>query len=69
MNSRFMEFILHGIFTVVYYVPLFKLIKWIFANLPVNFALNLFSIVMCVMGFVFAVGLADRTVALIKGKL
>ena len=69
MESRFKEFFLHGVFTVVYFVPLFKFIQWIFANLPLNFALDLMSIVMCVMAFVVSVGLADRTVAWIQGKL
>ena len=69
MNNKLTGILLHGIITVVYYVPIFKLLQWIFANLPANLVMDLMATIMYVMGFMVCIGLGDRTVAWIKGKL
>lgn len=69
MGNRFVEILLVAVFTAVYFAVLFFFIKYLFARLPVNFVLDLLSLVMCVMAFVFSVGMADRTVAFIKERL
>lgn len=61
--------LLVAVFTAIYFIMLFLFIKSLFARLPVNFVLDLLSLVMCVMAFVFSVGMADRTVAFIKEHL
>lgn len=69
MKSTFWGNFLFALFTGIYFIVLFQFIKYLFARLPVNFALDLLSIVMCILAFVVSVGAADKTVGFIKEHL
>lgn len=61
--------ILAAVFTAIYSVAFFLIIKYIFGQMPVNFLCDILSIVSLIIVLVISIVLADKTVDLILKHL